>query len=98
MFEHITRIASEPVQARNHQLVAWPQELDDYFELGSAIAARAGDFLRANDAAALRFEPIELGLEILVSGADACVADTSHVSRHGFDRERSLSHRLAVNA
>ena len=72
--------------------------MNDGFQLVSAIAARPGNLFGADHPATLGLKPVELGLKILVSGADACVANPSHVSRHGFDGERSLSHQLDVNA
>jgi hypothetical protein len=45
--EHVTRIAPEPVQTRDHQLITRAEKLDDDLEFRSAIATRAGDFLRA---------------------------------------------------
>ena len=83
--EHIAGVATEAVEAGDHEFVTGAQELDDRSQFGSAFARAARDLLRPNDAAALGPQPSELHVEILVEGTDAGVTNAGHgVSPQGW--------------
>jgi hypothetical protein len=52
--EYVPGVSSEPVKARDDELVSRPEELDDGRELAAALAARAGHLFRPYHVASLR--------------------------------------------
>ncbi|KQO49439.1 hypothetical protein ASF24_09895 [Methylobacterium sp. Leaf86] len=76
--QDISRVAAEPVQTRDHQFVAGPQELKHGRQFGPAISAATGDLLRTDDPAAFSLQPGNLPVEILIERTDTGVTDASH--------------------
>jgi hypothetical protein len=96
--ENVSGIAAESIKARHDQFVTRPQKLNDGRQFSSAGATSAGDLFRANDAAAFRFQASELGIEVLINGADAGVPNSSHgLSPQGVKPDPTASQIVAVN-
>ena len=70
--------AGEAIDAGYNQGVTGLHEVEQHLQLGPPVAAGTARLLGANDIAARRLEGRTLGREILIDGADACVAVGGH--------------------
>ena len=81
--------AVKAIAAANDQGVTGLHEVEQHLQLGSPVAAGTACLLGAHDTAADRLKGRTLDREILVEGADICVAVRSHLVPKGSRRRNA---------
>jgi hypothetical protein len=75
----VSNAARQPVDARDHQDIAFTQEVQDDPQFIALRCCGAPSLFRSDDLAARRVEGVLLQFEVLVGGAHAGIADDGHI-------------------
>ena len=72
----------QPVDACNHQGLTWMNEVEDNFQLGTALQRRAAALLLAHYSASSRSQRLDLGIEVLIDSRGASISYSGFKSVH----------------